>query len=243
MNAPRHRRQTLLPWLGSAEQARLAAASVLVTRVGGLGGATAQALALAGVGRIVFFHEGSLLEEDLHRMALMDSTAIGTPRAPQAEQALLRLAPGMNVIAHGERISGTSAARWMREVDLAIGAAPTFEERLLLNDAALAAGKPFVDAAMYADEIQLFSVDPRTGPCLRCLIPEEPPWCADFPVLGAVSAVAGNLAAYVAIRILVGAPAPIGQFLHHNLERFTLTRTPVAPVPGCPGCALRPATL
>ncbi len=66
----RWRRQRLLPWLDDAAQERIESASVLVTRVGGLGGPLVQSLAMAGVGRIVFFHEGILGEEDLNRMVL-----------------------------------------------------------------------------------------------------------------------------------------------------------------------------
>ena len=140
----RYRRQMLLAWLGEEGQTRLARSSVLLTRAGGLGGPLALSLAAAGVGRIIVFHEGRLLEEDLHRMILMDPERVGEARAPQIEAALRRLRPGSDVRAFPERLTAAEAARWMRECDLAIGAAPTFDERLMLNDAAVAAGTPVV---------------------------------------------------------------------------------------------------
>ena len=45
---------------GEAGQERLKAASVLVSRVGGVGGAVAQQLAVAGVGRLILAHAGEL---------------------------------------------------------------------------------------------------------------------------------------------------------------------------------------
>ena len=238
----RHRRQELLSWIDGDRQRRIAGSTVLVSRVGGLGGPLAQSLAVAGVGRIVFFHEGEVLEEDLHRMILMEPDGVGGLRAPQAERSLRRLGrPGVEVIGFDHRITRKEADRWMREADLAVGAAPTFEERLILNDAALAAGKPFVDAAMYADETHVLCVRPG-GSCLRCLVPSSPPWRHDFPVLAAVSAMVGNLAAALSIRILAGADGvPWSELLYFDAERIELTKTVVPPRPECPACRLEPA--
>lgn len=234
----RYRRQKLLGWMDEASQARLQRSGVLITRLGGLGGPLAQCLAMAGVGRIVFFHEGDLLEEDLHRMVLMDPHGVGRPRAPQAEAALRRLGRDLEVTGVSARITAADALRWMAELDVAIGAAPTFEERLTLNDAALACGKPFVDAAMFGDEAHLLCVKPGETACLRCLLPEPPPWRADFPVLAAVSATIGSLAALAVIRILAGRGAvPWGSYVHADFDRFATRALPVVPRPGCPACA------
>lgn len=242
--ADRHRRQQLLPWLGAEGQARLARSTVLITRVGGLGGPLTQSLAMAGVGRVVFYHEGDLIEEDLHRMILMDPGGVGLPRAPQAEAALRRLGhDGFRVLGHRTRLTRADADDWMAQADLALGAAPTFEERFLLNDAAVAAGKPFIDAAMYGDEAHVLCVLPGRSACLRCLVPEPPPWHDDFPVLAAVSATVGNLAAGFAVRTLVGAPGvPWGELVHLDLERVRLDRIALTRRPGCPACALAPAS-
>jgi molybdopterin/thiamine biosynthesis adenylyltransferase len=238
----RHRRQLLLPWLDRPGQERIDRATVLIARVGGLGGPLVQSLVVAGVGRILFYHEGELLDEDLHRMVLMDPDGVGRPRAPQAEATIRTLAgAGCEAVGRDARITPADAARLMATADLAIGAAPTYEERLILNDAARAAGKPFVDAAMYDDEAHLLCVHPRRGACLRCLVPEPPAWRSDFPVLGAVSATIGNLAAYHVIRILAGVrDVPWGELLHLDLEQSTLTRTAVPRRPECPACASVP---
>ncbi len=238
----RYRRQKLLDWLGEAEQARLQASSVLIARVGGLGGPLTQSLAVAGVGRITFYHEGDLLDEDLHRMILMDPDGVGRPRAPQAEAALRRYGRDIDVRGVDGRITPAEARELMATHDVAIGAAPTYEERLTLNDAALAAGKPFVDAAMYADEAHLVCVRPGRSACLRCLTPEPPPWRADFPVLAAVSAIVGHLAALSVIRILAGrGTVPWGTLVHVDTDRFAITRIPIERRPDCPACAAVPA--
>jgi len=238
----RHRRQKLLDWLDDEGQSRVARSTVLITRTGGLGGPLAQSLAMAGVGRIVLFQEGDLLDEDLHRMVLMHPDGVGLPRAPQAVETLRSLgSSGFRVEGHAHRIRPNEAEEWMREADLAIGAAPTYEERLILNDAACAAGKPFVDAAMYADETHVLCVRPGATACLRCLVPDPPPWRPDFPVLAAVSAMVGNLAASLAVRILAGGGhVPWGELIHFDADRVELTRVPVPRRPGCLACASAP---
>lgn len=236
VDSDRFRRQKLLAWLGEEGQLRLGRAGVLIARSGGLGGPLLQSLALGGLGRAVFFHPGALREEDLHRMVLAVGGPVGESRVRYIEAALRRLGPQLDVRGFDAAISPHAAARWMRELDLAIGAAPTFEERLVLNDAACGAGKPMLDAAMHGDELQILCVRPQ-GPCLRCLVPEPPPWDDDFPVFAAVSAVAGNLAALLAARILTGrGEVPWGELLHLDLESFTLRRIPIARRRGCPVC-------
>jgi molybdopterin/thiamine biosynthesis adenylyltransferase len=91
---------------------------------------------------------------------------------------------------------------------------------------------------MYDDEAQLFCVHPEEGACLRCLVPEAPEWRDDFPVIAAVSAAIGNLAAYHCLRILAGAsPVPWGELVHWDVEQTTMRRTRVSRRPGCPSCA------
>ncbi len=233
----RHRRQKLLPWLDDAAQERIYGSTVLIARVGGLGGPLTQSLAMAGVGRIIFYHDGNLLDEDLHRMVLMSPDGVGRPRAPQAIESLQRRGrPETRVEGFDARIRPQDAARWMEVADLAIGAAPTYEERLTLGDAARRAGKPFVDAAMYDDETHLLCVHPSEGACLRCLIPESPKWRDDFPVVAAVSATVGNMAAYQCLRILAGAPVPWGRLIHFDLESMDFRKTKLPQNRECPTC-------
>src|SRR5688572_30455488 len=80
--------QTWVPDFGEAGQERLKAASVLVSRVGGVGGNVALQLAAAGVGRLVLAHAGNLRPADLNRQILMSDAGLGAPRAEQAAARL-----------------------------------------------------------------------------------------------------------------------------------------------------------
>ena len=81
-------------------------------------------------------------------------------------------------------------------------------------------------------------------PCLACAYPDPPPFEAHFPVVGAIAATMGNLAALEAIKILSGTGRPMwGHMLvidgfRGEPRQITLKRRPTCPVCG----AYPPAT-
>jgi molybdopterin/thiamine biosynthesis adenylyltransferase len=217
----------------------LKGASVLVSRVGGVGGAAAYQLAAAGVGRLVLAHAGDVRPSDLNRQLLMTYDAIGRPRMDVAPQRLRELNPFLEIEAVPENITEANVARLVAGVDLVVGAAPRFGERLLLNREAVRQGKPLVDCAMYELEAQLTTVRPGRTPCLACLYPEEPPaWNREFPVFGAVAGTIACLGAMEAIKVLSGLGEPLyGSLLLCDLRDMTFRRTTIRRNPTCPVCA------
>ena len=230
--------QLWVPGFGEAGQQRLKSASVLVTRCGGVGGLVAYELAAAGVGRLVLAHAGALRADDLNRQLLMSHDGIGRPRVEQAARRLRELSPFVAVEAVAENVTAENAEQLVRRVDLVMSCAPRFPERLLLNRAAVAQGKPLVDCAMYELETQLTTVVPGQTPCLACLYPEEPPgWKREFPVFGAVAGTVACLGAMEAIKVLAGLGEPLlGQMLVADLRDMTFRKVAVTRRPGCAVC-------
>lgn len=226
--------------LGVAGQRRLRQASVLVSRIGGVGGTAALYLAAAGVGRLVLAHAGPVRRDDLNRQVLMCTPGLGRPRIEVAAERLAALNPHVVVETVGENVSETNARRLVAGCAAAVGAAPLFTERLALNAAAVSAGVMLVDAAMYDMEVRIFTVVPG-GPCLACLYPEAPPrWKREFPVLGAVSGVAGALAAVEVVRMLAGAaPAAAGRLVVLDVTTLACRQVEIAVRPGCRVCGTR----
>ena len=111
--------------------------------------------------------------------------------------------------------------------------APLFQERLLLNRAAVAQGKPLVDSAMYELEAQLMTIVPGRGPCLACLYPTEPAaWSAAFPVFGAVAGAVAWLGAMEVIKVLAGLGEPlVGKMLICDLADMCVPQDRVAAQP------------
>lgn len=197
--------QMWVPEFGEVGQRRLKNASVLVSRLGGLGGVVAYELAAAGVGRLVLAHAGNVKPSDLNRQLLMTHDWLGKPRIESATKRLLDLNPRLEIVAVPENVSEQNADRLVEDVDVVVDCAPLFEERYAMNQAALRHRKPLVECAMYDMEFHLFTVLPGRSACVRCLFPQRPPkWRREFPVFGAVSGAVACLGAVEAIKLLAG---------------------------------------
>lgn len=201
-------------------QARLRGASVLVSRIGGLGSVAAYELAAAGVGRLVLAHAGNVKISDLNRQLLMTHDWIGRPRVECAARRLRELDPRLEVEGVPENVDEENAARLVDSVDLVVDCAPRFEERLLLNRAIVEQRKPMVECAMYELEAQITTIVPGETACLACRVPEPPAsWSREFPVFGAVSGSVACLAAMEAIKVLTGLGEPLlGRLLSYDLR-------------------------
>lgn len=204
---------------GEAGQEKLKAATVLVSRVGGVGSAVAYELAAAGVGRLILAHGGLLEPSDLNRQLLMTHDWIGRPRVESAKRRLQELNPRLEIIAVPENISRENAMEYVSLADCVVDAAPLFQERLAMNDAAEQRGIPVVEAAMYELEASLTVIHPPRTNRFRDLVPDVPAaWQRRFPVFGAVSGTVGCLAAMEAIKLL----GQFGEPLMNRLLRLDL---------------------
>jgi molybdopterin/thiamine biosynthesis adenylyltransferase len=233
------KRQIQMPGFGEEAQQKLKDSSALVTRVGGLGGPVALYLAMAGVGKLVIAHSGKLTWSNLNRQILMRHDYVGRPRIECAPELFARLHPECELIAIGEDADEETARRWVSQVDIVCDCPPSFEERYALNKACVELGKPMVEAAMYGMEGTLTTIVPGETPCLACLVPEPPEWWETygFPVLGAVSAALGCLAAVEAVKVLTGFGEPLkGQMLSYDANAMDFFKFPVKRRPDCPVC-------
>jgi len=217
----------------------LKGASVLVSRVGGLGSVVAYELAAAGIGKLVLAHAGNIKPSDLNRQLLMTHDGLGKPRVESAARRLAELNPRMSIVPVPENINANNAAGFVEQVDLVVDCAPLFDERFAMNEQAVRQGKPIIECAMYDLEATLTSVVPGKTPCLACLYPERPPaWKREFPVFGAVSGAVGCLAAMESIKILAGFGEPLlGRMLTFDLRHMAFAVREITRDPHCPVCA------
>ena len=228
---------------GESGQEKLKASSVLVSRVGGVGGSAAWQLAAAGVGRIVLAHAGVVKPSDLNRQTLVDHDTIGKSRVERAAAHLRAFNPHIRIEAVPENLSEENAARLVGSVDLVVDAAPLFEERYAMNRAAVELGKPMVEAAMYEMEAHCTTFLPGHSGCLACLCPEKPAcWKRQFPVFGAVAATIGSLAAMEAIKVLSGIGSPLSdRLMVMDLKAGSSRVLKIRRNPLCHVCAGMPA--
>ena len=234
----RYEWQMWTPDVGEEGQQKLKDASVLVSRLGGVGGTVAYYLAAAGVGKLVVAHAGNVKPSDLNRQLLMTTDWLGKPRIESAERRLRELNPNVEVHGVGENMSDDNAADLVSQVDIVVDGAPLFVERFAMNKACVEQGKPLVECAMYDLTAQLTTLIPGQTPCLACLYPEEPPaWKREFPVFGAVSGMIASMAAMEAIKLITGiGESLINKMLWVNLRTMSFRTLPISQNLECEVC-------
>ena len=118
---------------GEEGQEKLRNTTALVSRIGGLGGPIAFALAAAGIGKLILAHAGNLRKDDLNRQILMQWEGLGKPRVESAAKTLAAFNPKVEIEIHNENLSENNAAALVSKADIVFASAPLFEERFLMN--------------------------------------------------------------------------------------------------------------
>lgn len=224
---------------GEAGQEKLKNASVLVSRVGGIGGLVAYQLAAAGVGKLVLAHAGNVLASDLNRQLLMTHDWIGKPRIESIQRRLLELNPRLQIEAVNANITTDNVVDLVSQSDVIVDCAPLFAERFLMNRQAVLQRKPIIECAMYELEAQLTTIIPGQTACLSCLFPTEPlTWKREFPVFGAVSGSVACIAAMEAIKLISGIGQPLfNRWLRYDLRDMQFRTLKIARRADCEVCS------
>ncbi|MEL6107664.1 MAG: HesA/MoeB/ThiF family protein [Planctomycetota bacterium] len=231
--------QMWVPDFGEAGQEKLKSASVMVSRVGGVGSVVAYQLAAAGVGKLVLAHAGDVKPSDLNRQLLMTHDWIGKPRIESIERRLLELNPRLDIVAVGENVSQANAGELVEQCDVVVDCAPLFPERFAMNEAAVRQRKPMVECAMYELEAHITTILPGRSGCLRCLFPESPPtWKRQFPVFGAVSGTVACMGAMETVKVIADIGQPLSnRLLKMDLREMRFHRLHYSRNPHCPVCS------
>ena len=217
----RYARQMVLPEVGVAGQAKLAAARVLVVGAGGLGSPVLAFLAGAGVGHLTIADHDRVDESNLHRQPLYRMADVGRLKAEAARDALLGANPTITVVARPSRLGVADASDLVAAADLVLDCADSLAATYLLSDACHAQGKPLVSASVlgltgYAGAFC------GGAPSYRAVFPDMPAVvgsCAANGVLGSAVAVLGGLQAHMALQILLDmTPSPLGRLVSVDLR-------------------------
>ena len=241
----RHARQRVLPEVGDAGQAALAAARVLVVGCGGLGAPVIQQLAAAGVGHLTLADDDVVEISNLNRQTLFGVDDVGQRKAERAAARVRFLDPDIDVTALVERLALPRAHALVAQHDLVVDATDGLPSKYLLNDVAVAANVPLVHGAATAWAGQVLLVPGRAGPCLRCLFPEIPPrasvpTCRSAGILAPVTGVVGSLQAALALQWLLGIKGGAGTFVAVDVKGLRTQNLTLSRDPTCPACGDHP---
>jgi len=220
MSENRYARQLALPEVGSAGQAKLAAARLLIVGAGGLGVPALTYLVGAGIGRIRLVDNDRIAIHNLHRQVLFSEADQGQYKVDVAARKMAALNSEVIVEPITERLVSSNIAQLIDGCDCVIDAADNFTTTYLLSDTCQALKRPLISASAAGMKGHM-GVFCHPAPSYRALFPSPPDQglsCARDGVLGPVVAVLGALQAQAAIKLLLAEPS-------------SSTRNPATPEP------------
>jgi adenylyltransferase/sulfurtransferase len=209
MPSDRYSRQVLLPQLGREGQKRLAAGKVLLVGIGGTGGAIAELLVRAGIGKLTLLDRDVVEPSNLHRQTLFFEKDVGAPKAYVAPERLRDMNSEVEVVGLAEDFSPANAETLVGAADLVMDGTDNLESRFIINDACVKLGRPWIYVGAVGTYGMRAFIRPGAGACLRCFIPNAPeagalPTCATSGVLNTIPMIMGSLAATDAIKHFAG---------------------------------------
>jgi molybdopterin-synthase adenylyltransferase len=227
---------------------RWRASCCAVIGLGGLGGGLASQLARLGVKRLTLIDRDTVSGENLGHQQLYTEhhAALGLPKAAAAAQVLSEINSQVELAPHAASLDRHNISSLLNGVELLFDGLDNYYSRLLLNDYALSAGKPYFYAGVVRGELAARAVIPGVSGCLRCLLPQPPPagsvpTCAAEGVFPPLLAVANALQLDLASHYLSGNFTVADDALYSlTLPGWRWRCTPLlGPRAECPACGQR----
>lgn len=209
--AGRYHRQTLLPGIGEAGQAAIRRATVGVVGCGALGSVIIDHLARAGVGRLILIDRDVVEATNLQRQVLYTEQDVidAVPKAEAAARAVAASNRDVVVERHVVDLGPSNVRTLLADADVIVDGLDNFETRYLLNDLAVATGRPYVYGGAVGTSGMSLVVMPDHGPCLRCIFDAPPapgtgPTCDTAGVLAPATATVAARQAAETLKIAAG---------------------------------------
>ena len=206
----RYSRQILVRHLGEQGQERLLASTAAIVGCGGLGTFQADALARAGVGRLLLIDRDYVEFSNLQRQCLYQESDAeeALPKAVASARRLAKINSDIQVIPIVADLTPASAGDLLDGVNIVMDGCDNFETRYLINDFCVSRGIPWVYGGAVGSYGTVMPILPGLTACLKCLYPVAPPGgaatCETIGVLNTVPALVASIQVSEAIKILTG---------------------------------------
>ncbi|MFG6150151.1 ThiF family adenylyltransferase [Halobacillus sp. B23F22_1] len=185
----RYSRQERFAPIGREGQDQLSQKHVLIVGAGALGGANAEMLARAGVGKITIIDRDYIEWSNLGRQQLYteeDAVSLRT-KASAAEQRLRAINSDIEVYGMAQEFEEETAETLVEGVDFLIDGTDNFQTRFVINDVAAKLNVPWVYGGCLKSYGIVLPIFPGKTPCLHCLIdhlPQEGGTCDTVGIIG-----------------------------------------------------------
>ena len=242
----RYSRHILLPEVGGKGQKKINRAKVLLIGAGGLGAPVGYYLAAAGVGKIGIVDGDHVELSNLQRQIVHSTNDLGKNKAVSAQETLLALNPGIEVVTYQERVTSQNIFGILEDYEIVVDGTDNFPTRYLVNDACVMTRKPLSHGAVFRFHGQAMTIVPGEGPCYRCLFREPPPpgmtaTCEEAGVLGVLPGLIGLIQATEVLKLILGeGKALVGKLLIYEALDMEFKKMKIRRDPDCEVCGDHP---
>src|SRR6185437_8730501 len=211
--AEKYSRQILFPGVGREGQERLLGAGAVLVGCGALGTALAGLLVRSGIGRLRIIDRDFVELSNLQRQTRFDESDAreALPKAAAAARHLRAINSDTEVEGIVADLTSENALDLLASFPLILDGTDNFETRLLLNDAALSLGVPWIYGAAVGSYGVSMTVLPGQSACLACLVETGEggaiaarETCDTEGILNAAASVVASIEAAEALKILLG---------------------------------------
>lgn len=213
----RFARHIVLPEIGGAGQARLAASHVVLIGAGGVGSPAIQYMAAAGVGKLTVIDSDRVDLSNLQRQTIFTHDDVGASKAAQAASWVRAFDPAIEVTAIDRRVDAENARAAVMGADLVLDGCDNFVTRLAVSDACVAEGVPLTSVAVgrFQGQVANFAGHRDDQACYRCWVgdafdADDCDTCAEQGVLGAFVGMAATMGVMQGLRVLLDGVSTLG---------------------------------
>ena len=249
----KYSRQILFAGIGEEGQQRLLQSSAVLVGCGALGTVAANLLVRAGVGRLRIIDRDFVELSNLQRQTLFEESDAreSLPKAVAAHRRLVAINSDAAVEPVVADLNPENARELLSGFPLILDGADNFETRLLINDAAIALGVPWIYAAAVASYGLTFTILPGETACLACLLESNGEFaglgleetCDTAGILNSAASVVASIQAAEATKLLAGKSAALhGRLVSCDVWTGRFQSIRVARNPQCRACVRRDFT-
>ncbi|NIY94492.1 molybdopterin-synthase adenylyltransferase MoeB [Vibrio diazotrophicus] len=238
----RYNRQIILKAFDFEGQEALKQSSILILGAGGLGCASSQYLATAGIGKLTLIDDDKVELSNLQRQVLHHDADIGTLKVDSAAHALKELNPELEIVTVAKRLDDEALLSLIQNHDLVLDASDNVDTRNQLNRLCYQTKTPLVSGAAIRMEgqVSVFTYQDQQEPCYQCLsalFGSNALSCVEAGVMAPVVGIIGAVQAMEAIKVIARLGKPIqGKILMLDAMTMSWREMKLMKQPHCPTC-------
>ncbi|MDV5168926.1 molybdopterin-synthase adenylyltransferase MoeB [Photobacterium rosenbergii] len=201
----RYNRQIILKQFDFDGQEALKATSMLILGAGGLGCASTQYLAAAGVGKLTLIDDDKVEVSNLQRQVLHNDSTVGMLKVDSAKQALQTINPNTVIETIAKRLDDEALKALIEQHDMVLDCCDNVDTRNQLNRLCFDTKTPLISGAAIRMEGQIsvytYQDDEPCYQCLSALFGQQALTCVEAGIMSPVVGIVGAVQAMEAIKV------------------------------------------